>query len=76
MIIVKLLTEHHLEFLSFQGGCGGSSVSDTCQNVTLLETTYHGSIMSLIKRAIISLFPIKLKPTKNLIEGKSQKYAL
>ena len=24
---VKLLTEHHLEFLSFKGGCTGSSVS-------------------------------------------------
>ena len=24
-IIVKLLTEHHLEFLSLKGGCGGSS---------------------------------------------------
>ena len=23
-IIVKLLTEHHLEFLSFKGGCTGS----------------------------------------------------
>ena len=24
---VKLLTEHHLEFLSFKGGCRGSSES-------------------------------------------------
>ena len=24
---VKLLTEHHLEFLSFEGGCTGSSES-------------------------------------------------
>ena len=24
-MIVKLLTEHHLEFLSFKGGCRGSS---------------------------------------------------
>ena len=24
-MIVKLLTEHHLEFLSLKGGCGGSS---------------------------------------------------
>ena len=24
-MIVKLLTEHHLEFLSLIGGCGGSS---------------------------------------------------
>ena len=26
-MIVKLLTEHHLEFLSFTGGCRGSSES-------------------------------------------------
>ena len=26
-MIVKLLTEHHLEFLSFKGGCTGSSES-------------------------------------------------
>ena len=26
-MIVKLLAEHHLEFLSLQGGCRGSSVS-------------------------------------------------
>ena len=26
-ISVKLLTEHHLEFLSFKGGCTGSSES-------------------------------------------------
>ena len=26
-MIVKLLTEHHLEFLSFKGGCRGSSKS-------------------------------------------------
>ena len=26
-MIVKLLTEHHLEFLSLKGGCGGYSES-------------------------------------------------
>ena len=26
-LIVKLLTEHHLEFLSLKGGCRGSSES-------------------------------------------------
>ena len=26
-MIVKLLTEHHLKFLSFRGGCRGSSES-------------------------------------------------
>ena len=41
-MIAKLLTEHHLEFLSFKGGCTGSSVPNTCQNATLLEITCHG----------------------------------
>ena len=26
-MVVKLLTEHHLEFLSFKGGCAGSPES-------------------------------------------------
>ena len=26
-MIVKLLTEHHLQFLALKGGCGGSSES-------------------------------------------------
>ena len=36
---VKLLTEHHLEFLSLKGGCTGY----TCQNATLLEIAYCGT---------------------------------
>ena len=37
---VKLLTEHHLEFLSLTGGCTGSSESTLA---TLLEITFHSS---------------------------------
>ena len=38
-MIVKLLTEHHLERLSFKGGCRGSAEStQSCQNATLLES--------------------------------------
>ena len=33
-MIVKLLTEHHLEFLSLKGGCRGSSMS------TLVKMSY------------------------------------
>ena len=40
---VKLLTEHHLEFLSLKGGCTGSFV-----NAILLEITCHGSIIRQI----------------------------
>ena len=36
-MIVKLMTEHHLEFLSLKGGCRGSSESK------LLEISCGGS---------------------------------
>ena len=39
-MIVKLLTEHHFEFLSLKGGCICSSESTES---TLLEITCHGS---------------------------------
>ena len=39
-MIVKLLTEHHLEFLSLKGGCRGSSESTIVQ---LLDIPCHGS---------------------------------
>ena len=42
-MIVKLLTEHHLEFLSLKGGCRGSSES-TLVKMSLLEISCHGSI--------------------------------
>ena len=40
-MIVKLLTEHHLVFLSLKGGC--TSESYACQNATLLEISCTGS---------------------------------
>ena len=40
-MIVKQLTEHHLEFLSLTRGCTGSS--ESCQNAILFEITFHGS---------------------------------
>ena len=43
-MIVKLLTEHHLEFRSLKRDCRGSSEYTLVKNVTLLEITCHGSI--------------------------------
>ena len=39
-MIVKLLTEHHLKYLSLKGGCRGSSESshvkeETCNNIIM-----------------------------------------
>ena len=45
-MIVKLLTEHYLEFLSLKGGCRGSSES-TRENATLLEISCTGSIIKM-----------------------------
>ena len=42
---VKLLTEHHLEYLSLKGDCRGSFESTLCQNVKLLEISCRGSYM-------------------------------
>ena len=44
-MIVKLLTEHHLEFLSLRGGCRGSSESTFVKNVKLLEISCRGLII-------------------------------
>ena len=41
---VKLLTEHHFEFLSLKGGCTGLS-EYSCQNATLMEITCRASFM-------------------------------
>ena len=49
-MIVKLLTEHLLEFLSLKGGCRGSYESilvkmSNCQNVTAQkQTTVSGPV--------------------------------
>ena len=44
-MIVKLLTEHHVEFLSLKGECRGSSESTLAKNVKLLEISCHGIII-------------------------------
>ena len=44
-MIVKLLTEHRLEFLSLKRGCRGSSESTL---VKLLEISCRGSIINLL----------------------------
>ena len=42
-MIVKLLIEHHLEFLSLKGGCRGSSES------TLVKMSIVGNLMLRLK---------------------------
>ena len=42
-MIVKLLTEHFMEFLSLKRGCRGSSESTYVKNATLLEISCRAS---------------------------------
>ena len=60
-ITVKLLTEHHLEFLSLNGGCTGSSESTHVNNTTLLEITCRGLfILMFLKQIKRSVYPPEL----------------
>ena len=51
---VKLLTEHHLEFLSLKGDCSGSSES------TLVKMPLVGNHMTRLKYSDISHFPVTI----------------
>ena len=53
-MIVKLLTEHHLEFLSFKGGCTGSSESTHVKMLHCWKS--HAT-------ALIILLPFHMSPT-------------
>ena len=44
-MIVKLLTEHYLVFVSLKGGYTGPSTCKSFQNATLLEITCHDSTL-------------------------------
>ena len=55
-MIVNLLTEHHMEFLSLKGGCIGSSES------TLVKMSYcwksHAAAHFKVQKLFISAFQI------------------
>ena len=61
-MIVKLMTEHHLEFLSLKGGCRGSSestlvkMSNCWKSHALAQMVIFSRIM--MKCETISLFSI------------------
>ena len=48
-MIVKLLTKHHLEFLSFKGGCTGSSESSLVKMPHCLKSHVAANIVLKIK---------------------------
>ena len=47
---IKLLTEHHLEFLSLKGGCTGSSES-TSQSRINLECIHYVGFIAVLEEA-------------------------
>ena len=47
-MIVKLLTEHHLEFLSLKGGCRGSSESTLVKMSNCLNLMQQLKILSAV----------------------------
>ena len=55
---IKLLTEHHLEFLSLKGGCTGSSESILVKNATLLESSCRCSY-------VLTLLNVKIQISHN-----------
>ena len=52
-MIVKLLTEHHLEFLSLKEGCRGSSES------TLVKMSNCWKSHALVQLSMVALFKVK-----------------
>ena len=63
-MIVKLLTEHHLEFLSLKGGCRGSSESTYVKMPHCWKShalNRHSTIINLVKEKQGVLIPTGLK---------------
>ena len=54
-MIVKLLTEHHLEFLSLTGGCSGSSESTLVIMSNCWKSHAVAHIISQVKNHSIPL---------------------
>ena len=63
-MIVKLLTEHHLEFLSLKGGCRGSSEST---HVKMPHCWKSHALAQLFISIRVDILPRVLKTTVCLI---------
>ena len=65
-MIVKLLTEHHLEFLSLKGGCKGSSEFTL---VKMLVISCRGSILMYTDKANEEQFIDRLAMNINFLSN-------
>ena len=60
-MIVKLLTEHHLEFLSLNGGCRGSSESTHVK----MPHCWKSHALAKIKDLLVSGFTASIQNKHN-----------
>ena len=58
-MIVKLLTEHHLEFLSLKGGCRGSSES-TLVKMSNCWKSHAGALIFILPEPLLNFMLIDL----------------
>ena len=65
-MIVKLLTEHHLEFLRLQGGCTGSSESTLVKILNCWKSHALAKLFHLI--SIVLLHQHQCYGNRHLIE--------
>ena len=56
-VIVKLLTEHHLEFLSFKGGCTGSYESTLVKMPHCWKSHIVVQMLKLMNMKILTILP-------------------
>ena len=66
-MIVKLLTEHHLEFLSLKGGCKGSSESTLVKISNCWKSHAAAHIISVLCNGTCSLMLSFLHCSKGYI---------
>ena len=57
-MIVKLLTEHHLEFLSLKGGCRGSSESTLVKMSNCRKSHAAAHMVSVVQNLAVLLWTI------------------
>ena len=69
-MIVKLLTEHNLEFLSLRGGCTGSSKSTLVKMSNCWKSHAAAHIMLLIKQFCIGSVTADQGPVTKQIQNQ------
>ena len=68
-MIVKLLTEHHLEFLSLKGGCRGSSVSTWFVKMSNCWKSHAGAHLSSFFMHSLYLRKMPRSNSKSICRG-------